>query len=131
MGDLVMAGRPRTPLAKARATGRTTINPARYAKRSDPKVQPLGDPPAYLSEGEKAFWDHCRTHMSWLAMSDRCLVEIAARARTVSIEKRDLKAMGVLIRCLASMGATPVDRSKVMVAPDYDPDDDPANEYLN
>ncbi len=64
--------------------------------------------------------------------SDRALVEIASylRARLMASARKSASgAMNQLRMCMAQMGATPADRSKVAV-PD-EPDDDPADRFFN
>jgi hypothetical protein len=46
--------RARTPLAKAKATGRTIKDPKRFKDRKEPVVKdPLGDPPKWMKRAEQ------------------------------------------------------------------------------
>jgi len=117
--------RPRTPIAKARAEGRHLKNPQRY-RRNEPSAAPLGDPPSWLSDAQAAVWHQFAGELPWLNHSHRALVEIASvvRARLQSGEEVGTKAMSLLRLCLSSMGATPVDASKVAWAADDEEHDD-------
>jgi len=126
----LMRGRRRTPLAKAAATGRTTINPGRYAARREPYSDPLANPSPCLDELERKAWGALMQEIGWLTEADRCLMEIACKLRA-SIWRReaDTRTIAQLRMCLSSMGATPVDRSKMNALPHSEPD--PSDEFLN
>jgi hypothetical protein len=122
--------KPRQPLAKAIATGAVLKNPKRYRNRSEPqRLVPLGPPSAHLSKEAKRAFVAFKAELPWLAESDRALVDIAARLRAELWAGR-LTVVNSLRLCLTQMGATPVDRGKMVVPPD-DPADDPATEYIN
>jgi hypothetical protein len=123
--------RPRTPREKARITGADRNHPSRFARRSDPKSTPLGDPSDWMNNGQRAAWERFRREVPWLMESDRVLVEIASylRARIMIDEEVSVGALNQLRMCMAQMGATPADRSKVAL-PD-EPDEDPADRFFN
>jgi hypothetical protein len=121
--------RPRTPLAKAAATGQTLRNPKRFKNRREPAVRPLGNPSTWLNEREQEVWAAFQHEVHWLTEADRATVENACvlRARIWDGE-RDEKVLGRMLSYLARMGATPADRTKVHV-PKED-EQDPADEFL-
>jgi hypothetical protein len=116
--------RPRTPTTKARTEGRHLKNPQRY-RRNDPTSDDLGDPPRWLTVPQAAAWREFAGELPWLNRSHRAIVEIASvvRARLQSGDEVGTKAMSLLRLCLSSMGATPVDASKVAWAAEEQPDD--------
>ena len=122
--------RPRTPTAKAALTGADKINPGRFKPRSEPKVsgRDLGRPPAYLPATAKKAWATFADELPWLTHEDRGAVEIVSlmRAHIMDGLTADLPAsfFGNYRMALSSLGATPVDRSKVH-QPSKDEDDDP------
>jgi hypothetical protein len=119
--------RPRLPKAKALIEGRDLVHPERHRNRNEPTVSPLGKPPKWMSDGQKAAWTEFEGEAPWLNFSHRGLVEIASvvRARLASGEEVGVQAMGLLRLCIGSMGMTPTDASKVNWAPEEDdPDDD-------
>lgn len=114
--------RPRTPTAVLELKGAFRKNPARgRARAGEPKVdRPLGSPPDSLSVEVHAAWCELEemTPDGVLTYADRWLVEMAARL--MDLVRRGLaetKDYSALMRCLASMGLTPVDRSKINLAP--------------
>ena len=127
-----MGGRPRTPLAAAKATGADAKNPQRYRDRKEPKVAAIGEPPKYLPDDVKAEWDHLVSEIPWLARSDRTIVESAARLRALQVSG-DLppSLYSELRQTLNALGATPAARSKVAAPNDEDETDDPAAEFIN
>ena len=122
--------RPRTPRALAALTGADRQHPGRYASRAEPKGEPLGAPPAGLTAGQRAAWRQLAGELPWLAKSDRAMLTLAARLadRVDSDPACPLAAFTQLRLCLSSLGATPVDRSKVNAA--TDDDDDPAAAFF-
>ena len=119
--------RPRTPKAMAAITGADTQHPGRYAARSEPKGQQLlGASPGGLTPGQRAACRQLADELPWLAKSDRAMLTLAARLedRVDNDPACSLAAFTQLRLCLSSLGATPVDRSKVNAA--ADDDDDPA-----
>ena len=108
--------RPRTPIAIAKASGRLTANPKRYAGRTEPQGDGLGKPSAWMVDAyQLAAWAGFVRELPWLQESDRALTEIAAtiRGRMLAGEEMPLAALTVLRQCLSAMGGTPADRSKV------------------
>jgi phage terminase small subunit len=132
---------PRTPLAKAIATGRTLKNPGRFKDRKEPaNLQPLGDPPRWLQDDPAALacWHAFRREISWLTEADGALVEIASILRAQLWHRTwTLTGISALRQCLNEMGATPASRSKVAVRDTGGPTDpadeffDPAEKYVN
>lgn len=117
---------PRQPVAKAKATGAAAKNPGRHADRAAPKVVSLGAPSPFLDrEGQEA-WEAFKRELPWLAESDRSLVEIAAhvRGRLLGGEDVGVTALSMLQSILSKMGASPADRSKVMVPDDEQEEDE-------
>jgi hypothetical protein len=121
--------RPRIPVKVAKVTGAAAKNPKRHASRAAPKGVPmLGKASPWLDPwGVRAF-EAFRRELPWLKESHRLLVEIAAhlRGRLMNPEEiLGLAGMQELRRCLAQLGATPADESKVTLpdAGDQDPDD--------
>jgi hypothetical protein len=58
--------RPRTPLAKAEATGQTLANPKRFKSRKEQRSRPLGKPSTHLSDVERAVWESFKIELPWL-----------------------------------------------------------------
>lgn len=116
---------PRTPVAKARATGADIKNPGRHADRKDPKTKPLGKPSRFLDEHGKEAWEGYKLELPWLTEADRSLVEIASsvRGRLLAGEDVGVTALSMLQSILSKMGGTPADRSKV-ATPDDEPEED-------
>ncbi len=128
--------RPRTPKAKARATGRDKVNPARFEGRNEPVVkEPLGDPPKWMKDTDSSkaatAWAIIRDEIPWLNSSHRSLVEIAAtiRGRLMAGGEVGVQALNLLRQCLGQMGATPADASKAGAMPG-DEGRDPAEDYF-
>ena len=122
--------RPRTPIAKAALTGADKINPGRFASRSEPKAsgRPLGKAPGYLPPSARKAWAVFADELPWLTHEDRGAVEIVSlmRAKIMDGNTAELPAsfFGNYRMALSSLGATPVDRSKVYQPP-QDEEDDP------
>lgn len=112
--------RARTPVAKAKAVAADVKNPQRHKKRRTPAgPAALGGPSAWLKLYEKRAFEMFRRELPWLKESHRLLVEMAStyRARLFDPEATPLglQAAQELRRCLAQLGATPADESKVNV----------------
>jgi hypothetical protein len=123
-----MRGHPRTPLAKAEATGRAQQHPHRFKHRKEPQSIPLGEPPDEFDLYERIMWDDFKREVTWLMESDRATVIVASKLRAlVLLNMADDKHYGKLLSCLSRMGATPADRSKI-----YAPKEEaePADEFL-
>lgn len=121
--------RPRTPTAKAALTGADKINPGRFKPRSEPKAsgRALGSAPSYLPPTAKKAWKVFADELPWLTFEDRGAVEIVSlmRAQIMDGMTADLPAsfFGNYRMALSSLGATPVDRTKVYQPPQEENDD--------
>ena len=84
-----------------------------------------------MNNEQRVAWNQFRREIPWLMESDRVLVEITSylRARIMIGEEVGVGALNQLRMCMAQMGATPADRSKVAL-PD-EPDEDPADRFFN
>ena len=122
---------PRTPRLKAAITGADKANPARFASRSDPKGIPLGNAPPWFRGSELVAWEACKRELPWLMESDRIVVEIASgiRARMMDGQEVGIQALNLLRQCAGQMGATPADRSKIVVQ--SEPEADPTDKFFN
>lgn len=113
--------RPRTPLAVAKATGATKINPARYEGRErSGDWNPLGNPSAHLNLSEKAAWESFRVELPHLVEADRALLEVACklRAQLAHIDgDAGLKRLQTYRALLADLGASPTRRSLIKEPP--------------
>lgn len=125
--------RPRTPNAKAKATGRDTKNPGRFKDRVEPKVnEGLGDPPFWLVETEArkeiSAWEVIRDEIPWLNRSHRIHVAGICNilGRVIAGQDVGVQALNLMRQGLGQCGATPADASKVgaMQGDDKDEDDD-------
>jgi hypothetical protein len=109
--------RARTPVAKAKATAAVVKNPGRHKGRAAPKgVRPLGGPSMWLGLHQKRAFEMFRRELPWLKESHRLLVELASLYRGLLDPDGPplaLQAAQELRRCLAQLGATPADESKV------------------
>lgn len=121
--------RPQTPLAKAALTGADKKDPQRYRTRSEPKSsgRKLGKPPHYLPKTAHKAWLTFADELPWLTYEDRGAVEIVSlmRAHIMDGKTAELPAsfFGNYRMALSSLGATPVDRTKVYQPPEGDEDD--------
>lgn len=111
---------PRKPVALARITGADIKHKSRFAGRNEPVVTDgLGDPPDWLKDTDKSkareAWLELNAEIPWLNSSHRTLVEIDAtvRGRLMAGGEVGSNALNLLRQCLGSMGASPVDASKV------------------
>lgn len=126
--------RPQTPLAKAALTGADKKDPQRFRNRSTPKVsgRALGKPPSYLPGTAKKAWTTFADELPWLTFEDRGAVEIVClmRAQIMDGLTANLPAsfFGNYRMALSSLGATPVDRTKVYQEPNDD-DNDPFADF--
>jgi len=122
---------PRTPIARAKLTGADQKHPERYRDRKEPATSgdPVGDPPAHLGKAAKAVWKEAASIMGWLVREDRLALEIAANAvaaiRETAKDGEPIKAAQLTAarQALASLGATPADRSKIHIPGDEGQDD--------
>jgi len=123
--------RPRSPLAKAKAEGRDTLNAGRFKDRSEPKVAaPVGSPPAWIVDNDftkaRTAWNTFVDEIPWLNQSHRSFLEVAAhiRGRLMTGQDVGVQALNLLRQCLGQMGATPADASKVSTGDDSEEKDD-------
>ena len=108
-------GRPKLPSKKKIIQG--TFRPCRENPDEPVPENPLGDAPDCLNAKQKKTW----IELSGIALpgvlgdSDRIIVEITARLLTElrSTEGLSVGKMSHLINCLARLGLTPSDRSKI------------------
>ncbi len=123
--------KPRTPLAKAKAEGRDTINAGRFKARSEPKGLPtLGSPPRWVrdTDGNKALtaWKELVKDLPWLNGSHRAHLTIASNiyGRVIAEQDVGVQALNLLRQCLGQMGGNPADATKVSVPDDGEEKDD-------
>ncbi|WP_156348477.1 hypothetical protein [Sphingomonas sp. Leaf23] len=111
---------PRTPAAKAKATGADQLHPGRHKGRSEPKSSALGKPSPFLDLSGQQAWEGFRRELPWLMESDRALVEIASsvRGRLLAGEDVGVTALSMLQSILSKLGGSPADRSKVALPDD-------------
>lgn len=117
---------PRTPAAKAKATGAAALHPGRHAARKEPKTALIGQPPAHLAPSAKKAWALFTNELSWLTASDGALLEVASRVRGELMDGADLGVtkLSMYQSVLSKLGATPTDRSKVMLGDDEEEADE-------
>ena len=124
--------------AKATNTAREGANHGRRPESSVPICPPIG--PEEHTARRAIELDERRTARrlesdpargSLVKEFDRALVEIASylRARIMLGEEVGVSALNQLRMCMAQMGATPADKSKVAV-PD-EPSEDPTDRFFN
>lgn len=116
---------PRLPALKARVTGAAAKNPGRFKGRADPKIAPVGNPPAHLSRNAKCAWRMFVRRMPWLTASDEAMLGIAAMIQGLLMDREDVGVakLNLFQSVLSKLGASPTDRTKVML-----PDDDEGEE---
>jgi hypothetical protein len=125
--------RPRTPLAKAKATGRTLHHPKRFKNRKEPTVKDLlGKPPKWMKDvSQIEAWQTLASEIPWLNSSHRAIVSIASQVfgKQIAGEEISVNALNLLRLCLSQMGATPTDASKITL-PEEEDDEDPSAKYF-
>lgn len=128
---------PRTPLAKARLTGRDKRDPARFTGRNEPMIDDdLGDAPDWLRDTDttrpREAWEQLRSSIPWLNSSHRGIVSIAATVmgRMIAGQEVGTQSMNLLRQCLGQMGATPADAGRVGLL-DAPREPDPADEFFD
>jgi hypothetical protein len=123
----------RTPLAKAKATGRTLHDPARFKNRKEPKpTGPLGPPPKWMKNpNQREAWQTFGDELPWLNSFHRTLVAIASelRGKLIAGEELSVNGLNLLRLCLGQMAATPVDASKITL-PEEEDEEDPSSKYF-
>ena len=123
--------KPRLPQDKAKMTGANDKNPKRFKGRSSPKVKSLGSPPGSFDEPLIELWNEFNSDFPWLGRTDRHIVGMACRLQNmIDLGDATINVYAQLRMTLGSMGATPVDRSKVD-APDEKEEIDPLDEFIN
>lgn len=129
--------RPRTPKAKAAATGADQKNKGRFEARNEPIVEAgLGDPPDWLNDTEhnkpRRAWATLKREVPWLNESHRMLVATVSNqlGRLIAGQEIGVQASVFIKQCLSEMGATPSAASKVGAKPDDGSDVDPAEKYF-
>ncbi len=116
-------------MAKAQVTGAAAKDPQRHRDRKEPKAtSKLGKAPAWFDELQASMWAGFLAELPWLTESDRAVMEIACVLRAqLKLQPLDMgvSKLNLLRLCLAQLGATPADRSKVAGGDDeeIDPDD--------
>lgn len=123
---------PRTPKAKAKATGADIAHKDRFAERNEPVVlDSIGEPFAWLNENAQLAWREIVNEVPWLNHSHRGLLAIAAniRGRMINGDDVGVQAMNLLRQCYGQMGATPADASKAGTKLDGEKTD-PAEGYF-
>ena len=125
--------RTRLPAAKAEATGAAAKNPQRHRVRREPSsTKPLGKAPTWFDELQAGMWDGFKVELPWLTESDRAVMEVASVLRAqLKLQPIDIGVtkLNLLRLCLAQLGATPADRSKIAVG-DGD-EDDPEDAFFH
>lgn len=122
--------RPRTPLAKAKTEARDKKDPQRFRNRSEPTgTKPLGSPPDWVEDTDaskaRTAWRSLANRIPWLNSSHEPLLVVASHlyGRLIAGQEVGVQALNALRQCLAQMGATPADASKVNL-PDEDEEKD-------
>ncbi len=122
--------RPRTPIAKALASGAVDKNPKRFANRlNEPSPRAdLGPAPMYFTPEQIELWQALvdRVPAGVLTAADCYIVELAVLLLE-KLRRGDIKPVeiGHLRASLGSMGLTPADRGKVNGAHEPSPQEDP------
>jgi hypothetical protein len=83
-----------------------------------------------MSAPQTKAWNQFKRELFWLNGSHRAILEIAStvRAHMTAGEDVGIQRMNLLRQCLAQMGATPADASKVSIFDDEEID--PADAYF-
>jgi hypothetical protein len=123
---------PRAPKARLQATGSILKNPKLFAGRKEPKITPLGNPSPHLNAMQRTAWEAFKLEIPWLAESDRAILEGACvlRARAFSGDELSVPALTALRQYLSVLGATPADRTRIVVAEDGQDVSDPTAGYF-
>jgi hypothetical protein len=107
--------RPRKPLALAKITGSYAKDPGRYRGRNEPLViDPVGDPPEWLTPSQADSWRSIVVDMPWLNSSHVGITGIAAiLVAKMATGELGIPGMQLLRVTLGQMGGTPADFPKV------------------
>lgn len=129
--------RPRTPKAKAKATGQAAVRRKKFEARNEPTVTgDVGEPPEWLVDSEhnkpRVAWAILRREVPWLNASHRMLLATVSNqlGRLIAGQEIGVQASVFIKQCLSEMGATPSAASKVGAKPDGNCDEDPAAKYF-
>lgn len=116
---------PRLSVVQAEVTGADAKNPGRFKGRADPKVAAIGSPPRHLKPSAKRAWKRFVKTMPWLTASDEAMLGVAAAIQGLIIDGADVGVtrLSLFQSVLSKLGASPTDRSKV-VMPDDDEEED-------
>lgn len=122
---------PRTPLAKAKATGQADKHPERFKDRKQPKVNTLGDPSPHMTDEEIKAFEAFKREWPWLKQSDRPLIEIMCKTRAKILAGEDVGVQALSGYCsnIARCGGSPSDIQKVVV--DDEESEDATEAYFN
>jgi hypothetical protein len=123
--------RSRTPNAKAEVSGAAMVNPARFeGRKGPPKVRPIGEPYAKMTDEQKVCWAEFRADLPWLNSGHRVLLRaacvLAARLDDAEVGIQALQALSTI---LSKLGATPVDETKVYHG--EEDESDPADRFFS
>lgn len=99
----------RLPAGKAKVTGASQKNPGRHKGRADPKVAPIGAPPAHLTLHGKRAWERFRKELPWLVASDAALLEVASivRGEMLAGDIPGVTKLSMYQSVLGKLGASP------------------------
>ena len=117
--------RPRKPTGELELNGAFTKDPKRRnaRKHEPPPNGPIGDPPNHFDDNQRDIWHEMVDLVppAVLAKSDRIVLEVIVvllhKLREGVIRGAELN---ILTSCLARLGLTPADRSRVAAAPEKD-----------
>jgi hypothetical protein len=126
--------RPRTPKARAAATGADKKNKGRFDVRNEPLIsEEVGEPFDWLNDYAKQAWRDIIAEVPWLNQSHRGFLAIASKIRGRMMDPKDtdvgVQALNLLRQCYGQMGATPADASKAGAKPNGE-ETDPADKYF-
>jgi phage terminase small subunit len=117
--------RPRTPTSVLELKGSFKNHPERKRPHEPKPEGELGPAPEHLTDQERATWEEVVriTPARVLTSADRLIVEVTSRLMTKYRADPTFTAaeLSKLISCLARLGLTPSDRSKVAVVPEKKP----------
>ena len=118
----------RTPVGKAELTGSLANHPGRFRDRVEPKPEPLGNPPDYLSESAQLAWFAFASEWPWLVRSDGAALVPLCMLRAAIEVMDETRLNPNLIReyriLIGAFGGTPTTKTKIS-APSKDDDEDP------
>lgn len=118
---------PRTPLAKAQLTGAVAEHPGRFRDRTEPKSEPIGAAPSWLSPEAKKAWRAFVREWSWLTKSDEAalapLAVMRSHLETTPIGDLPVKFLSEYRLQLSSFGGNPTTKTKVAAPRSEEPED--------